>query len=482
MAVIYGPQGEVVSRLAQEMPDPLDMGVANNNWLNWAMAYTEGTINPDSIGVDDYIRMYENDDVLYSSTEMIKRRVIKGLGEYVNFDETQQDHVRKGLKNIRGSFLKKCEGILMFGPIGFSVTEIIYGRAPDGGVTWRNLQTLHPKSLTLDIHRDGPDKGELKWIKQWWNQGRDRERNIPISKVIHIAHGNHWGNPYGTGDYKRAWRLWKAKEVLLKAYLITLERYGCPLTIATTPDPSARIMVNGKPIVASKYLTQVMDALSTRGSMVVPQGTEIEINRSQGGQLGQDFLDALKWLNEQMEASLGKPKLITGTGDVGSHSLGIQQSDNFDDVTDGHSDELTEALIEQMIRPYIEFQFGPQEDYGLFLCEHFDAGRAAQLADVANKLKQADIIDTQNLDDVNFFREEIGLNPWTEADMNALADRTMVAPGMPPMPGDPLAAAGGTDPKPDTNSFSRAGRRRLQAYARRELQRRILREVMRAAV
>lgn len=466
-----------------DMPSPPLFGVSNNNWLEWAQAYTEGIINPDSIGLPDYLRMYETDDVIYSCTEYIKRAVIKGLGEYVNFDEDQQDFVRAQLKQMKGSFLKKCEAILTAPQNGFSVTEIIWKELPGGSTGLGGLQTLHPKSITFDLHRDGPLKNDLKWCKQWWRQSQ-WERDIPLNKAIILTHGEHFGSPYGCSDYRRAWKLWKAKEILLKAYLITLERYGSPLALATpSQSPGDKIKVDGKVMEVAKYLTACLDSLAHKGSMVVPPGTMIEIIKHQGGPLGKDFLDALIWLNEQMQLALGMPKLITGTGQVGSHTLGIQQADNFKVVTDGISDELTEALIEQLIKQLIVWEFGPQDDYGLFLCENFDAARAGQLAEVAKKLKEADIIDTQSLDDVNFFREEIGLDPWTQEELDALADRTQVFPGMPPMPGQPPVPGAdvGKPRKPDSKAISFSGKRKRQAFARRELQRRILREVMRAA-
>ena len=457
------------------MPMPLPV---NNNWLEWAMSYVEGTTNPDSQSLADYIKMHETDDVIFSSSEYLKRSVIKKLGDYVHLDKQEiQDFIRKIIKGMRGNFLRSASAMLTSVDFGFSVTEIVHCELPGGSIGFCDLQTLWPKSITFDIHRSGPLKNRLKWIKQWWRMGKQWEADIPINKAIVMTHGESFGNVYGVSRYKRAWPLWKMKQVLLKAYVITLERYGCPLSIARTGDPNGKVNINGRIITTSKYLTEVMDSLSVKGSLVVPMGTEIEILKHQGGPLGADFLEALQWINQQMQLALGLPSLITGSGKVGSHSLGVQHAENFADIQDQIGEELQESILEQLVLPLVEWEFGPQDDYGMFLNEEFDPEKAAALAKVAKDLSDAGVVDMDKLEDVNFFREEIGLDPWTQEDLQSLIDRHQSFPEMPMVQGNADAPGQTKTKNPDENAFSYAGRRRNRARARRELYARLSRSL-----
>lgn len=60
------------------------------------------------------------------------------------------------------------------------------------------------------------------------------ERELPLNKVILYTHNGKFGNPYGTSRLKRCYKNWKIKDVILKAWALTCERYGSPYTIAKT--------------------------------------------------------------------------------------------------------------------------------------------------------------------------------------------------------------------------------------------------------
>lgn len=472
--ILYGPDGRPVSSRPLSGGGMPDQNVANNNWLTWAQAYAEGTENPDKINLPDYKKMLDNDDCIFSGMEYLERHILKTIGDYTHEKEEIETSIRRRLERMEGSFLGKCGEILGASlSFGFSVTEPIW-RLQDGELWPVDLQILNPTSIYLDIHKSGPRKNKLKWIRQWWRHGQ-WEADIPLHKAILYTHGGRFGNLYGTSRLKRCWSLWKAKQRLLAAYMITLERYGCPLSIAKCADPEGYVTTkSGRRMTLGQYLTEVMDSLSVKGSCVIPASVELEIIKHQGGPLGTDFLEALQWINQQMHLAIGLPSLITSAGKVGSHSLGQQHADSFNLLKEAIFDEFTEVLLEQLIRPMIEWEWGPQESYGLFLSEAFDVEQAKMLAELAKILIDAGIVDVDKLEDLNHFRAQQGLELWSEADLKDSLERAMEM--APPMLA-PGAAASGSQAKrnPDAHSFSRAGRHRNRERAKREMFRRLSR-------
>lgn len=483
MSVLLGPDGLPISSQAELGTSAMPV---NNNWLMWAQQYVEGLENPDKIPFSDYQKMMQTDETVYTAVEYLRQLILNQLGDYTHPKEACQKLVRRNFQRMKGSILTSVKNILSAIPYGFSVTEKLWHVNMNGEVALAGLQTLHPMSITFDIHQTGPMKNELRWIKQHWRGFG--EVDIPVNKCIVFTHDFEFGNFYGTSRLKRAWKSWKMKELLLKAYAITLERYGSPLTIAKTGNVAQLLKHprTGEQVTATAYLTEVMDSLSYKGSMVVPLGTEIDIMKSGAATVGKDFLDAITYLNRSIALAIGPPSLMFDAGAVGSHSLGQEHSKNFKLLVESVNHEVTECLLEQLVREMLDYNFGPQDDYGMFQFEEFDPALALQLAKIAKELKDTGIVNMNDLDDVNHFREQQRLPLWNEDDLQRAIEDSKAAdpfPEMDPM-SNPLADADaqpqpGDSPgrsDPDADGFSIASKRRRALRVKAEVFRRISRE------
>ena len=60
------------------------------------------------------------------------------------------------------------------------------------------------------------------------------------------------------------------------------------------------------------------------------------------------------------------PSLLFDNGDTGSYSLGQEHYKLFDVSLEALLSLLTEALLEQLVRPLIEWNFGTMDYYGEF--------------------------------------------------------------------------------------------------------------------
>lgn len=483
MSVLLGPDGLPISSQSELGTSAMPV---NNNWLMWAQQYVEGLENPDKIPFSDYQKMMQTDETVYTAVEYLRQLILNQLGDYTHPEEAQQQLVRRNFQRMKGSILASIKNILSAIPYGFSVTEKLWSILPNGEVALSGLQTLHPKSITFDVHQQGQMKNELRWIKQHWRGFGEVE--IPVNKAIVFTHDFEFGNFYGTSRLKRAWKSWKMKEVLLKAYAITLERYGSPLTVAKTGNVAQLLQhpKTGEKVTAAAYLTEVMDSLSYKGSMVVPLGTELDIQKSGAVTVGSDFLSAITYLNRSISLAIGPPSLMFDAGTVGSQSLGQEHSKNFKLLVASIQVELTECLLEQLVRELLDYNFGPQDDYGMFQFEEFDPDLALKQAQIAEKLRDTGIVNMDDLDDVNHFREQQRLPLWTEDDLQRAIAASKAADPFPTM--DPMAnpvadADAGEDTQPDSagndpdaDGFSIASKRRRALRCKAEMFRRISRE------
>lgn len=111
------------------------------------------------------------------------------------------------------------------------------------------------------------------------------------------------------------------------------------------------------------------------------------------------------------------PSLLVDNGSVGSHSLGVEHKRLWNGRVDKVSSELIDVMIEQAIKPLIEYNFGEQEDYGDFALDSSDAEEEKLLAEIEEILARNGFIDAGRLADLNKVRVRHGLDPLDESEM-----------------------------------------------------------------
>lgn len=449
-------------------------GVLNENWWWWGNRWLDYILNPDSLGWEEYEMMYSTDDQVFAAIEFLVLSILARLGDYVHDDEDTQDMIREQLGSF--NFVQACQDILTALFIGFSFSEIIWtpGRGSNWNIGVKDIQTLHPGSLRLDIEKqEGPNKNKLRTTWQWWRQIYEAE--IKPNKSILYSHNMRWGNPFGTSRLKRAFIPHFLKTVVDKAGGVAMERYGTPYTVAYGKLTN-KINVDGQLISYAKYLGKQLDRLSSTGTLILPDDVKLELKHAASG-MGKDFNDFLDRQDRRISRAIGLPSLMQESGKVGSHSLGIQQADSFVVLLEAIFNEFTGALIEQLVKPIIILNKGPQEDYGFFSFEEFKVEDGKAVAETLAILINGGVISTKRLMDMNWMREKLCLPLLDEEDLDPLL------PTMPPQPapaapnGVPAEGQSQPDqlnpqpptPKPPTKTFSWASRKRRRMEYKRSM-------------
>lgn len=388
----------------------------NENWFHWVQSEFAEFLNPDTISIETYLEMLK-DETVFAGVEFLRRSVMARLGEFSCPVKRAEKLVRETLVQIDGGFLKSTAQMFSTAMrFGSSATEKIWVYE-NGRYRLKGLQTLHPATVSYELHTSGPDKNRLKCVYQYRRQGlREKALRPELEKVVVYTHNEEWGNIYGTSRLRSVYAAWFTKKVIVPAWGLMMERFGTPLAIGQT-DASKDVIINGRKMSAREALGMMLARLGSKGSMVTDLNTKVEIVQPAAGSSG-DFDLITTYCNKMIFRGLGLPSLIADHGSVGSQALGKEHSSTFKLLLEELGYEFAATLVDQVAKPIIKLNLGEQKlGYGEFAIENFDVESAKMLAEYFDLLLKAGIMRKGSLDDMNEVRSQLGLSLWTEADM-----------------------------------------------------------------
>jgi hypothetical protein len=376
-------------------------------WLQW----------PDNIGLETYERMVQTDETIAAGLEFVTLAAVSRLGEYVNEDRPDiQEFIRENFETMQGSLSEAVGNMLAALWAGFTVTEIVLREG--GGWFWLEaLETLEPSSVRLHVVDDGgPRHGQVDKVYQWW--GTAWQVEIPGEKVIHFCNrrlGVRAGNPYGTSRLKSVYKWWALKDPMIAAWGLTMQRYGTPFTfIETAGNGNDQILMpDGAVVSRADYLTELIDSMGTGTGMVLSPGEKVtlaQLSRS----VGDDFRALQDYCNRVMLRGILVPILLLDNTDVGSYALGQKHFDLFLLGLQHLLLQVTEVLLEQLIRLLIELNFGPQEAWGYFQTAPLEPEDLRIWSDIYANLANTGFVSAEYLPDRNAVRDLFGHDPIEE--------------------------------------------------------------------
>lgn len=400
--------------------DDANFQILNNNWHQWTTTFLNALVNPDRIPLDTYEQMQATDETVYSGLEFVTLSVLCRMGAYTHADKRIEAFVTEKLTAMEGSAKTAFAEILSAIAYGYSVTEINW-RLDSDGIGLDSLQTLHPSSINFQLETEGPRKNKLSEIWQWKWHG-DRAIRIPVEKAIVYSHRSRFGNPFGHSRLKPAFKSWFLKDVMLRFWGLTLERYGAPISWAKAPNVMQMLTdpVTGESITTKDYLMRTLGSMKNHSALVFNNDIELEILYAKHN-FGADFEKIVEYCNKMIYRALLLPSLMADSGGTGSYSLGQTHFDLFALTLEQLLKELIEFLIEQLVRRLIEMNFGPQKaGYGTFRVEQFQPQDQKLLADAIGELTTSGYISPTRLQDCNALRMRIGLDEVTQEELDKM--------------------------------------------------------------
>jgi phage gp29-like protein len=377
--------------------------------LNWVLSQFDGTVfNPDSISVQEYQRMLDTDETVGAAFDFLVLVVLTMLGEYHHENPQIAQFVHDALEQMKGSFIRTLEDMLSYLWAGFSVTEIVWN--PEGTtVKLEKLATYHPATISFRVD----DSGNLKEIVQR-RLFAAQEAVIPPDKAVLLVRGGRFGNLYGQSLFKRIRKNWLLKDAFLKMWGRALDKFGTPLVVAVVPDAEVKDPETGEDIHQLDYAVKVLANLQNGTALAfaksADQAPDIKALTTGGAGVGEAFSQAIQYLNKMICRGLLIPSLVIDEGmRTGSYALGASHFDAFYLAARAIYQDLTENLLEQLIRRLIDYNFGPQTDYGTFTEQPPDAESMKLYAEAFRQLVDAGFLDPQVAEDLRWARSKLGL-------------------------------------------------------------------------
>ncbi len=251
---------------------------------------------------------------------------------------------------------------------GYSVVEIVwlYGaRWTPGEYKWRD-----PKFFQFDQI----SKSEIRLRDE-----SDLMYGLPLAPYKFLVHKPHIksGIPIRGGLARLAAWAWMCKGYTVKDWLAFAEVFGMPLRMGKYGPGASEADKN--------VLRMAVANLGTDAAAIFPESMQIElVEAAKAGST--DFFQRLAdYLDAQISRGiLGQTATTQGTpGKLGNEEA---QSKVREDIRDDDAEQLEETLNRDLVRAYIDLNFGPQENYPLIQLRADNPKNIAVLSEALAKL------------------------------------------------------------------------------------------------
>ena len=341
-----------------------------------------------------YRQMLNEDETVGAGLEYLSGRVVSRIGAYSHEDPRIKDLVDRCIESVRGTMTEVRKEILRNAfAFGFGVAEFTI-KSEGGRWLLSSMPVYDPTTIEFKMSRFPDNSYGVGAVVQKNAVGQDIE--IPAGKCLIKTHGN--GNsPYGQSLLRRCYRWWAFKRAVPKLWAVALERFGMPLLHGTVKD--------GK---SARAMEEALGQINSKAFVVTSEGTAVTAVGAPGGNISAGYVAAEELCDKMIYRAMFLPSLLGGGESGGSYSLGKVHLELFNATAAALALEYVDAELEQLWRPLIEWNFGPQEDYGEFqVTDDIPTDEKKAMSDMLLNLANAGAIDPES--DRGWMREILGL-------------------------------------------------------------------------
>ena len=442
------------------------------NLLPWTEQFNGYLRNPDKIPLSTYNNMADTDETIQSGLDFISLSARAMLDQYTHPDEDIQKFIRSQITNMTEGWWNFWDELITDGlTFGFANAEICMSVETDqeSGKMSTKLDSLigvNPMSGSpmVDLELGSRTYGDLAGFVQWPNSGY--QRPIPAGKLVSWAYRSKHSNPFGRSLLKSVWKWWAIKDQMAKAWAVTMERTGSPLTWISTPDGEKPTeLEDGSIVERAQYLLSIMEDLQNTTGLVVEGDEKIgfmQVARS----VGNDFKVIVDHCDMRIYTGMLIPILMFNTSEVGSNALAKIHFQVYIMAMARLMQSLIPIVIRSVIRLLIVANFGQQKQgYGTFEVRELSEENLKLLSDIFYAMTQEGYISPKLKSDMDMVRSKLSLTPITDEDHKQVVKWAEEAAAPPPAtgidPSNPAAAKPG-----QKKSKAPAGRKNNPAGAK----------------
>jgi phage gp46-like protein len=380
----------------------------------WIGVIRQSDQNP----VDKYVEMLKESPVASAANDLRTLLGVSMMGKYQHFDENIQEFVLTSINRMDGSWSNVIAEILTFVPFGRSFSEVSYAIKKRKAYLDR-IRTIDPRYYWFEGY-----SGNIKQVHYLKNT----DIYIPYKNGIHLINQPYLalgGDPYGVATCRKAYPFWQLTKIINACLAIISETQGKMLVGKTDTANNSAVMIN--PDTGSPYLDPVTGEpkLYNQGYVMSKNLAESRTNAfavidiadeifAVANETNGDFwINILSYLESMIMLSWLVPKTVTGMGMNGSgdSNLNAGHRNILELVIKSQMELVGDTLVEKVIRPMIEFNFGEQKDYGVFPVKTQNNEDAIALLSVVNNCVTSGTFSGEDLAVVNRMRELAGIVP-----------------------------------------------------------------------
>lgn len=359
-------------------------------------------------------------DLHLGSVLATRKRAVAGLDWTVNAASDKRTDQRiaafvqdtlAGISNIESAFIDLLDAV----PKGYSACEIDWRVAP--GRVWAEQLLYRPQSwfrpdsevadrwriLTEQDSVYGEQLRPGAWI---WHEAK--------AKSGSTAAGSALGRPLAWG--------YLFKTFTLKDWVIFAEIYGAPIRVGKYRQGTSEADM--------ATLFNALKALGVDAAAMLPEGVSIEFVQAASTRSSPEVYEKLVgYVDAAFSKAVLGQTLTTEQGSSGARAMAVVHNEVRHDLLVSDARQLARTLTRDLVRPLVEFQFGPQPRYPAFVFQTDPPEDLNTKADLYTKLQELGVRFP-----VDHVHQVFGvpLPGEGEATYGAPSPRTQEAPQAPP--------------------------------------------------
>jgi phage gp29-like protein len=255
--------------------------------------------------------------------------------------------------------------------------------------------------------------------------------HIPFSSLLFFSLNQQGDDLRGESLLRNAYRAWKAKKVYQEWLGIGIQRSVSGVPSMKVPKGTR---VNSADYIAAEQLLQKI-CQHENAYMIIQEGYEFQLHESKFN--ADPVQKAIDSCNSEMALSVLAQFVMLGQqGNTGAFALSRDQSDFFLDGLQYIVDLIAGVLNDQVIRPFLQINFGESVDHSRVVLHGMNLNKKAgiELAQVLNNLKTSGFI-TPTINDEVQLRNNLEMPELTEDEIedrrNPPAPEPVIVPGEP---------------------------------------------------
>lgn len=421
--------------------------------------------NPSAVGTGVMSRMIETDDAISSSIQFKILMILSKIGDYHHDNAEISDFVNGFIKRLKGpTWQESLQAMLSCKGYGFSVSEPVYSIDSKLRKVPVRIPTYHPNTVAFEVDEFGSitEDGVIQFILQHTQFTNPNNRTagsiqygnrvtnpfvtptdrvmpyripflyqyglvrIPRKKIIHMVNLPmfSFGNPYGKTEVRTAHLAWQLKQFLMRQLGIAAKRNANGFIWGQAPGGTQKVKT--KLPDGSEVERSPRDALQSilgnrENDDAVVTGSKEDgwgIDAIPAAGTLEQYTNVMKDLDVRIFRCFLLPDLVMTSGESGSRSLGDKHWEIVDTMAANEAGNFMESIMNDMIIPVIQANFGEQEDYGKFKERAQSWEEKDIMARIFSTLVTSGIMKNHVKDDLNFMRQEMGLPKDTDTTMD----------------------------------------------------------------